>query len=119
MIRRPPRSTLFPYTTLFRSFSHLKRDVHVNKELNSHEKTDMDFGYGDNRFPSRISRPECQGIRALAVHSARSRLGNTMGRIHWIRFRKYFRRGSTASQAPHFLVGLHADAASCIFCASV
>src|SRR3712207_8752507 len=22
MIRRPPRSTLFPYTTLFRSFSH-------------------------------------------------------------------------------------------------
>src|SRR5438132_9621982 len=23
MIRRPPRSTLFPYTTLFRSFTHL------------------------------------------------------------------------------------------------
>src|SRR3712207_8849242 len=23
MIRRPPRSTLFPYTTLFRSFSHV------------------------------------------------------------------------------------------------
>src|SRR5262245_65006556 len=23
MIRRPPRSTLFPYTTLFRSFPHL------------------------------------------------------------------------------------------------
>src|SRR2546430_9554554 len=23
MIRRPPRSTLFPYTTLFRSFQHL------------------------------------------------------------------------------------------------
>ena len=25
MIRRPPRSTLFPYTTLFRSSEHLKR----------------------------------------------------------------------------------------------
>src|SRR5258707_4395190 len=25
MIRRPPRSTLFPYTTLFRSFEVLKR----------------------------------------------------------------------------------------------
>src|SRR2546430_13615920 len=25
MIRRPPRSTLFPYTTLFRSHSHLGR----------------------------------------------------------------------------------------------
>src|SRR2546430_5477442 len=30
MIRRPPRSTLFPYTTLFRSatLSHLSRDRH-------------------------------------------------------------------------------------------
>src|SRR2546429_6338890 len=28
MIRRPPRSTLFPYTTLFRSFGHgLKRII--------------------------------------------------------------------------------------------
>src|SRR5690554_7475315 len=25
MIRRPPRSTLFPYTTLFRSFRHRRR----------------------------------------------------------------------------------------------
>src|SRR5258708_20306046 len=25
MIRRPPRSTLFPYTTLFRSMNHLRR----------------------------------------------------------------------------------------------
>src|SRR2546427_7058984 len=27
MIRRPPRSTLFPYTTLFRSLSHGQRKV--------------------------------------------------------------------------------------------
>src|SRR2546428_4859812 len=27
MIRRPPRSTLFPYTTLFRSTTRLRRDV--------------------------------------------------------------------------------------------
>src|SRR3989442_2962060 len=26
MIRRPPRSTLFPYTTLFRSLGHLGKD---------------------------------------------------------------------------------------------
>src|SRR3712207_8580838 len=26
MIRRPPRSTLFPYTTLFRSQAHARRD---------------------------------------------------------------------------------------------
>src|SRR3712207_8704290 len=27
MIRRPPRSTLFPYTTLFRSYIHVHRNV--------------------------------------------------------------------------------------------
>src|SRR5258708_17509319 len=37
MIRRPPRSTLFPYTTLFRSFLPLGRDcgrklVHLLEE---------------------------------------------------------------------------------------
>src|SRR2546429_2575315 len=34
MIRRPPRSTLFPYTTLFRSMRHfwsVKRDVVVDE----------------------------------------------------------------------------------------
>src|SRR3712207_3334679 len=29
MIRRPPRSTLFPYTTLFRSLEHRVEDVRV------------------------------------------------------------------------------------------
>src|SRR5687768_17638551 len=29
MIRRPPRSTLFPYTTLFRSVGHLLHHVEV------------------------------------------------------------------------------------------
>src|SRR3712207_7578772 len=28
MIRRPPRSTLFPYTTLFRSAVHRRRNLH-------------------------------------------------------------------------------------------
>src|SRR5437660_7536886 len=28
MIRRPPRSTLFPYTTLFRSVRHVAQDGH-------------------------------------------------------------------------------------------
>src|SRR3989442_10138440 len=44
MIRRPPRSTLFPYTTLFRSagFSKLGREVEAWKEspqsLRSHAR---------------------------------------------------------------------------------
>src|SRR5260221_795989 len=31
MIRRPPRSTLFPYTTLFRSPVHMANGLHVTK----------------------------------------------------------------------------------------
>src|SRR2546430_13615344 len=33
MIRRPPRSTLFPYTTLFRSFGYDQREVLKNINL--------------------------------------------------------------------------------------
>src|SRR3712207_6907607 len=32
MMRRPPRSTLFPYTTLFRSFSSRKGELSVQVE---------------------------------------------------------------------------------------
>src|SRR2546429_1135826 len=33
MIRRPPRSTLFPYTTLFRSLLHLDRATGLHVDL--------------------------------------------------------------------------------------
>src|SRR5581483_12263320 len=35
MIRRPPRSTLFPYTTLFRSFDQCRplRNLHESRKL--------------------------------------------------------------------------------------
>src|SRR3712207_7671912 len=32
MIRRPPRSTLFPYTTLFRSFEHIRWLTHWHRD---------------------------------------------------------------------------------------
>src|SRR5690348_18132107 len=32
MLRRPPRSTLFPYTTLFRSESNRKLDVEIKRQ---------------------------------------------------------------------------------------
>src|SRR5256885_12622163 len=34
MIRRPPRSTLFPYTTLFRSIAKVLKDPAVVKKIN-------------------------------------------------------------------------------------
>ena len=51
MIRRPPRSTLFPYTTLFRSHYHSTRTVfkysHEALEPNLHSEfiTHIDFRY--------------------------------------------------------------------------
>src|SRR5262245_63647528 len=36
MLRRPPRSTLFPYTTLFRSHADMRRDH--QRGLRCHEK---------------------------------------------------------------------------------
>src|SRR3712207_7329425 len=38
MIRRPPRSTLFPYTTLFRSRGHLR--VGLGPQVPAHEAAD-------------------------------------------------------------------------------
>src|SRR5687768_18412738 len=48
MLRRPPRSTLFPYTTLFRS--------HISSAMLSRERIDDDSS-GD-RLSGRIARSE-------------------------------------------------------------
>src|SRR5256885_9196750 len=40
MIRRPPRSTLFPYTTLFRSFTLAKTDEVLDKFVEQIVKAD-------------------------------------------------------------------------------
>src|SRR2546430_11270107 len=47
MIRRPPRSTLFPYTTLFRSDPVVLYDRFADRWLVS----DFAFGYGSNDNP--------------------------------------------------------------------
>src|SRR3712207_7309590 len=37
MIRRPPRSTLFPYTTLFRSLAHAVEEVEADQVPRAHQ----------------------------------------------------------------------------------
>src|SRR3989442_9960224 len=57
MIRRPPRSTLFPYTTLFRSHSH----------------TCEDCGHAQRLHPNRAPPPQRWSIAcASATIAARS-----------------------------------------------
>src|SRR2546430_9630010 len=59
MIRRPPRSTLFPYTTLFRS-----RAVDEGCEVARRQRLDRRAGRADDLQPPRVDLVE----RYLAVH---------------------------------------------------
>src|SRR2546422_2691900 len=63
MIRRPPRSTLFPYTTLFRSTAGVVGAVEFTK--NSHGVDDPAGGNADNggRRKRAPSRPRRRGMR--------------------------------------------------------
>src|SRR5438105_10712986 len=50
MIRRPPRSTLFPYTTLFRSVqAEKKRSVTLRRLRNRRVRLEMLAGQGDRK----------------------------------------------------------------------
>src|SRR3712207_7160462 len=62
MIRRPPRSTLFPYTTLFRSAyvglgSVCPRPAASEERRPSANDDDHPYGSGASRFPGRDRRP--------------------------------------------------------------
>src|SRR2546425_10561047 len=48
MIRRPPRSTLFPYTTLFRSVGGVTGQGRQGRQLDAEGKLGLDGG-GDER----------------------------------------------------------------------
>src|SRR2546426_7438237 len=63
MIRRPPRSTLFPYTTLFRSnFIQKQKDV---EEYFKHEKTKIMLG---DELPSGIVQLDRKSTRLNSSH---------------------------------------------------
>src|SRR3712207_7422282 len=69
MIRRPPRSTLFPYTTLFRSLGRLGHDWARAGRENSAGSTRPRRGrIGDGTWPQPRTRPDAIG----APHSIRS-----------------------------------------------
>src|SRR5690349_23926192 len=79
MLRRPPRSTLFPYTTLFRSLDdHDGRIRHVD--------ADLDDGGGDQdaRFALLEGAHRLVFLRAFhaAVHEAEDRKSTRLNSSH-------------------------------------
>src|SRR2546425_7724184 len=69
MIRRPPRSTLFPYTTLFRSI--LREDVqHLGK---AGEVVKVKDGYARNYLlPKGLAYPATEANKKKITNEARS-----------------------------------------------
>src|SRR2546430_7563902 len=83
MIRRPPRSTLFPYTTLFRSETQL-RLVEVNKVL----RLDDCIGRGDKLVGRRVVGENAIGQvhRRSAVDRKSTRLNSSHSQISYAVF---------------------------------
>src|SRR2546428_9310335 len=61
MIRRPPRSTLFPYTTLFLSQRAVRVVLHVEVGLLRRRHQDLVAGHGGRGRPGRQQDPDVAG----------------------------------------------------------
>src|SRR5689334_15116801 len=99
MIRRPPRSTLFPYTTLFRStFRVRQRFPNLQLLVRAHSRSDA-YEYAE------MGVPAVREMFASALDAASQlllRLGYASDNVQRIvqRFREYDERQIVA-QAPH------------------
>src|SRR3712207_7235676 len=64
MIRRPPRSTLFPYTTLFRSWTHAERAQEERARRRGRDEV-HDDGHGRARLRREREREPARGVEEL------------------------------------------------------
>src|SRR3712207_8647728 len=67
MIRRPPRSTLFPYTTLFRSFAHGWGELSEPLADTQFEAMKCIEGFG---FPVIDLLVPCKSVEEMLAHYA-------------------------------------------------
>src|SRR3989475_1970204 len=68
MIRRPPRSTLFPYTTLFRSGAAKVRQIHESLAIES--LAELEAAAGDGRLAAlpRFGAKTAENVRRGIAH---------------------------------------------------
>src|SRR2546422_3339690 len=99
MIRRPPRSTLFPYTTLFRSDEQTAQGMYVNMAMLNHNETEfvIDFIYVQPQAPKAV-------VRARVINRDRksTRLNSSHGYISYAVFCLKKKKDA------------HADGATCV-----
>src|SRR3712207_8446315 len=74
MIRRPPRSTLFPYTTLFRSKAEEQRAEYLERKVIEEELTPAEAEERRSLSPEEIRRIEDQVDRQFRSEEHTSEL---------------------------------------------
>src|SRR2546422_6628621 len=85
MIRRPPRSTLFPYTTLFRSMVEAHHHQRREESESNAEIDDVDRDRSAVRECSERSRGGCRRDRAARDRKS-TRLNSSHGYISYAVF---------------------------------
>ena len=80
MIRRPPRSTLFPYTTLFRSlYTEYGRHIHLGQDLDFDPAEALDAVGLDRRFAQAADDPGWDHTIKAGMSEALAMTGKDVG----------------------------------------
>src|SRR3712207_8753559 len=77
MIRRPPRSTLFPYTTLFRSHEHVHQDERAGECRRVRQRR------GGEDEQNHAAHPVQESLRLLALDRKSTPLNSTHANISY------------------------------------
>src|SRR3712207_7774395 len=83
MIRRPPRSTLFPYTTLFRSAEGARQR---ERQRRAHSQANGDAEEGDEQHLGEINSDHLAAGRAETLDRKSTRLNSSHANISYAVF---------------------------------
>src|SRR2546429_4758400 len=91
MIRRPPRSTLFPYTALFRSAGPVDSGVEIGSEAGQDAggggQGDADASFGQDDGDARVpAYPVVTALSGAGQDRKRTRLNSSHGYISYAAF---------------------------------
>src|SRR3712207_7651329 len=98
MIRRPPRSTLFPYTTLFRSAAEPRQRQQHLHERADHDRGGVDVQLGALGLDERHAEDEAEEDRKS------TRLNSSHANISYAVFCLKKKSTSTTTQPKHIIV---------------
>src|SRR5690348_18217546 len=84
MIRRPPRSTLFPYTTLFRSRCPRSPRRSLSRRLPGERHRRCPRSSRSEEHTSELQSPVHLVCRLLLEKKKKNKRSNTINKVNWI-----------------------------------